>query len=62
SQPPMVSDDLRRQADFFMELLDLAPSIMRAHDEQEAAQLRRAQRESLRTEDVQEDAEEQYGT
>ena len=62
SQPPMVSDDLRRQADFFMELLDLAPSIMRAHDEQEAAQRRRAQRESLRTEDVQEDAEEQYGT
>ena len=33
SQPPMVSDDLRRQADFFMDLLDLAPSIMRDQDE-----------------------------
>ncbi len=61
SQPSMVSDDLRRQADFFMELLDLAPSIMRDHDEREAAQMRRAQRESLRFEDAREDAEERHG-
>jgi uncharacterized LabA/DUF88 family protein len=31
SSPPMVSDDLRRQADNFIELQDLAPSLMRNH-------------------------------
>jgi uncharacterized LabA/DUF88 family protein len=31
STPPMVSDDLRRQADNFIELQELAPSIMRSH-------------------------------
>jgi uncharacterized LabA/DUF88 family protein len=31
SNPPMVADELRRQADTFMELQDLAGSIMRAH-------------------------------
>ena len=31
TQPPMVADELRRQCDTFMELQDLAPSIMRAH-------------------------------
>jgi uncharacterized LabA/DUF88 family protein len=31
SSPPMVADELRRQADTFLELQDLAPSIMRAH-------------------------------
>src|SRR5579862_9418875 len=31
SSPPMASDDLRRQADSFVELQDLAPSIARAH-------------------------------
>ena len=31
SQPPMISDDLRRQADSFIELQDMAPSIMRNH-------------------------------
>ena len=31
SSPPMVSDDLRRQADSFIELQDLAPNIMRNH-------------------------------
>ena len=31
SNPPMVADELRRQADTIMELQDLAPSIMRAH-------------------------------
>jgi len=33
TQPPMVSDDLRRQADTFIELQDLAPQIMRARDD-----------------------------
>ena len=31
STPPMASDDLRRQADSFVELQELAPSIMRNH-------------------------------
>src|ERR1700757_1074414 len=31
STPPMASDDLRRQADSFVELQDLAPSITRNH-------------------------------
>ncbi|MEI9987099.1 MAG: NYN domain-containing protein [Aliidongia sp.] len=31
SSPPMVADELRRQADTFMELQDLAQSIMRVH-------------------------------
>jgi uncharacterized LabA/DUF88 family protein len=31
SSPPMASDDLRRQADSFVELQDLAPNIARAH-------------------------------
>ncbi|HEV8016406.1 MAG TPA: NYN domain-containing protein [Stellaceae bacterium] len=31
STPPMVADELRRQADVFIELQDLAPQIMRAH-------------------------------
>lgn len=29
SQPPMVSDDLRRQADNFIDIMDLAPHIQR---------------------------------
>jgi len=31
SSPPMVADELRRQADMFLELQDLSPSIMRVH-------------------------------
>ncbi len=30
SQPPMVADELRRQADIFIELMDLAPQISRS--------------------------------
>ena len=33
SQPPMVSDELRRQADAFVELQDLMPQIQRAAGE-----------------------------
>ncbi|MGH7124376.1 MAG: NYN domain-containing protein, partial [Stellaceae bacterium] len=36
SQPPMAADDLRRQADTFIELQDLAPQIMRVRDESRA--------------------------
>src|ERR1700676_2216456 len=35
TSPPMVSDDLRRQADNFIELQDLAPSLMRNHQMRE---------------------------
>jgi uncharacterized LabA/DUF88 family protein len=31
SQPPMVADELRREADTFVELQDLIPDIQRAH-------------------------------
>jgi len=31
SQPPMVADELRRQADMFIELQDLVPEIERVH-------------------------------
>lgn len=34
STPPMIADELRRQADIFVELQDLAPQIMRAHNHQ----------------------------
>ena len=33
STPPMVADELRRQADMFIELQDLAPQIMRHRDD-----------------------------
>jgi uncharacterized LabA/DUF88 family protein len=33
SQPPIIADDLRRQADTFIELQDLGPQIMRVRDE-----------------------------
>ncbi len=35
SQPPMVADELRRQADCFLELEDLAPKIERIHPQTE---------------------------
>jgi uncharacterized LabA/DUF88 family protein len=31
SQPPMVADELRRQADVFVELADLSAEIARQH-------------------------------
>jgi uncharacterized LabA/DUF88 family protein len=37
SSPPMASDDLRRQADSFIELQDLAPQIARAHHARDEA-------------------------
>jgi len=37
SQPPMVADELRRQADCFIELQELAPQIMRHREPQTAA-------------------------
>ena len=40
SSPPMVSDDLRRQADNFIELQDLAPNIARNHHPREEMRVR----------------------
>jgi uncharacterized LabA/DUF88 family protein len=37
SAPPMIADELRRQADNFVELQDLAQSIMRAHHREDTA-------------------------
>lgn len=37
SQPPMVADELRRQADNFIELQDLAPSIARVHHHRDSS-------------------------
>lgn len=39
SNPPMIADELRRQADNFVELMDLAPLIARAHPQQRPAEL-----------------------
>ena len=36
SQPPMVADELRRQADYFMELQDLQPVIARIREREDA--------------------------
>jgi uncharacterized LabA/DUF88 family protein len=38
SSPPMVADELRRQADMFVELQDLASSIMRVHNRDDQRQ------------------------
>ena len=43
SQPPMVADELRRQADYFMELQDLAPKIARDPAVREQAMAQRMQ-------------------
>src|SRR5271155_6284167 len=43
SQPPMIADELRRQADIFVELQDLAPNIMRNHHVREEVQRPRAE-------------------
>ena len=38
TQPPMVADELRRQADNFIELQDLTPEIERVHGDRDEAQ------------------------
>ncbi len=38
SSPPMIADELRRQADIFVELQELAPQIMRSHAHQREQQ------------------------
>ena len=43
TQPPMISDDLRRQADNFIDLASLKPDIGRNPAEREARMARRAE-------------------
>ncbi len=43
SQPPMIADDLRRQADSFVELTDLMPQIQRAGGERAPREMRHVQ-------------------
>jgi uncharacterized LabA/DUF88 family protein len=49
SQPPMVADELRRQADNFIELMDLQPSITRALPSREDRGIEAANHAALQT-------------
>ncbi len=42
SQPPMIADELRRQADAFLELQDLQPSIARVLPSRDDREIRPA--------------------
>lgn len=44
SQPPMIADELRRQADVFIDLANLQPKIGRAPDRPAVSTVRRARR------------------
>jgi uncharacterized LabA/DUF88 family protein len=55
SQPPMVADELRRQADHFMELQDLAPKIARDPAVREHAMAQRMQHAQHYADDGDED-------
>lgn len=48
SQPPIAADELRRQADLFLDLADIGTFFKRDEEAREAAQARRALRESQR--------------
>ena len=47
TQPPMISDDLRRQADHFIDLTSLKADIGRSQAEREARLARRAEAEAI---------------
>ncbi|WP_416355980.1 NYN domain-containing protein [Aureimonas phyllosphaerae] len=51
TQPPMIADDLRRQADTFIELRTLQPEIARSQAEREARLARRSEGEADRRDD-----------
>ena len=46
SSPPMVADELRRQADRFIDLAELIPSISRNHEQRDRLALDTGRRES----------------
>ena len=61
SQPPMVADELRRQADHFMELQDLAPKIARDPAVREQAMAHRMQHAQQYAGDGDEDEDDDPG-
>ncbi len=48
TQPPMISDDLRRQADMFIDLTELMPMIGRQHSGQQTADARQPRADNYR--------------
>jgi uncharacterized LabA/DUF88 family protein len=61
SQPPMVADELRRQADHFMELQELAPKISRDPALREQAMAQRQQQQAQHYYDDEEDEDDDPG-
>lgn len=55
TQPPMISDDLRRQADHFIDLTSLKADIGRSQAEREARLARRAEAEANLADDEDDD-------
>ena len=55
TQPPMISDDLRRQADHFIDLSSLKADIGRSQAEREARLARRAEAEANLPDDEDDD-------
>ena len=49
TQPPMVADELRRQADIFLDIVELQPKIGRDPSERAAARAARAARRARST-------------
>jgi len=55
TQPPMIADELRRQADFFVDIVALQPKIGRDPSERAQRQTERAQRTEMFEEEFEEE-------
>ena len=55
TQPPMIADELRRQADFFVDLISLQPKIGRDPSERAQRQTERVQRTEIFEEEFEEE-------
>ncbi len=55
TQPPMIADELRRQADFFVDLITLQPKIGRDPSERAQRQTERTQRTEVFEEEFEEE-------
>ncbi len=55
TQPPMIADELRRQADFFVDLIALQPKIGRDPSERAQRQAERVQRTEIFEEEFEEE-------
>jgi uncharacterized LabA/DUF88 family protein len=55
TQPPMIADELRRQADVFLDLAELQPFIARAHTQRAAPEPQAQQEETEEYEDEYDD-------